>query len=61
MQSINEELRSRIVDIEARSYKFGKYLQKLEKCDTQSNLTEMSNYRSFSQIQAVSSENMKII
>jgi len=41
MQNLNEELRDRIADIEARSYKFGKYLQKLEKCDTRSNVPRL--------------------
>lgn len=39
--NINEELRNRVTDIEERSYKFGKYLQNLEKCDTQSNLIRL--------------------
>ncbi|XP_019887978.1 uncharacterized protein LOC105281798 isoform X2 [Ooceraea biroi] len=41
-KSINEELRKQVLDIEARSYKFGKYVQKLEKCDTQSNLVRLT-------------------
>ncbi|XP_011877377.1 PREDICTED: uncharacterized protein LOC105567267 [Vollenhovia emeryi] len=37
-ETINKELLHKVTDFEAKSFQFAKYMQKLEKCETQSNL-----------------------
>ncbi|XP_067211411.1 uncharacterized protein [Linepithema humile] len=40
-KNVDEELYRKVTDLDARSFQFGKYLQRLEKCDTQSNLPRL--------------------
>ncbi|XP_011698377.1 PREDICTED: uncharacterized protein LOC105456204 [Wasmannia auropunctata] len=40
-KTVNDELRRKVADFDEKSFQFAKYLSKLEKCETQSNLPRL--------------------